>query len=129
MKTGKWFQEKLEKFKDDIEFLTEKVILDFTEQVIAYMKQNGINRAELAKRLGVSKAFITKLLNGNPNLTIKTMVSLAKTLDCDINIEFAPEGFEVRRFYISPAKAFNASEFTEDVAFQQVEEETNASVA
>lgn len=86
MNAERWFEEQLDKFKDDVEFLTEKVILDFTEQVVACMEKRGINRAELAKRLGVSKAFITKLLNGNPNLTIKTMVSLAKTLDCDLNI-------------------------------------------
>jgi len=96
---GKWFKEKLDQFKDDVEFLTEKTILDFTEQVVASMEAQGISRAELAKRLGVSKAFITKLLNGNPNLTIKTMVSLAKTLGCDLNIGL----------HISPTKRPGAS--------------------
>lgn len=129
MNAEKWFKEQLDKFKDDVEFLTEKVILDFTEQVVAYMEKRGINRAELAKRLGVSKAFITKLLNGNPNLTIKTMVSLAKTLNCDLNIELCPEGFEVKRFYIAPVKVFDADQFTEDVTVPPMEGKIDAIAA
>jgi len=60
------------------------------------MEENGITRAELARRLNVSKAFVTKLLNGNPNLTIKTMVSLARILDCDLRVELRGER-EVKR--------------------------------
>jgi len=41
----------------------------------------------LAQRLGVSKAFVTKLLNGNPNLTIKTMVAIAGALECTLLID------------------------------------------
>lgn len=119
---GKWFKEKLDQFKDDVEFLTEKTILDFTEQVVASMEAQGISRAELAKRLGVSKAFITKLLNGNPNLTIKTMVSLSKTLHCDLDIELCPEGFEAKRFYVAPSKVPDAGEFTCKVTLPPMED-------
>jgi len=91
MNSEEWFKEKLERFKDDVDFLTEKAILDFTEQVVSRMEENGITRAELARRLNVSKVFITKLLNGNPNLTIKTMVSLARILDRDLKVELRGE--------------------------------------
>jgi len=87
MNSEEWFKEKLDKFKDDVDFLTEKAILGFTEQLVSHMEKNGITRAELARRLNVSKAFVTKLLNGNPNLTIKTMVSLARILDCDLKVD------------------------------------------
>ena len=129
MNTEKWFKEKLDEFKDDVEFYTEEIILDFTEKIVTVMEEMGINRAELARKLGVSKAFITKLLNGNPNLTIKTMVSLAKTLDRDLNIDLGPEGFEVKRFYVAPTKVFDVSEFTEDVTVPPMEGEINAIAA
>lgn len=115
MNSENWFKEKLDKFKDDIDFLAEKVILDLTEQIVAHMKENNIKRAEFAKRLGVSKAFVTKLLNGHSNLNIKTMVSVAKTLDCELNIGFGPKTFEVRRFYSAPTKQFDPNTFTENV--------------
>jgi transcriptional regulator with XRE-family HTH domain len=90
MTAEKWFKEKLDTFKDDIVFQTEKVILDFTEQVVLFMEKQEMNRVDLAKRLGVSKAFVTKLLNGNPNLTIKTMVNIAKNLGCELSINILP---------------------------------------
>ncbi len=87
MRKVDWFEKEVEKYKDDIEFITESVILEFTESIVKRMEELSITRTELAKRLNVSKAFITKLLNGNPNLTIKTMVAISKALDCAIKIE------------------------------------------
>ncbi len=42
-------------------------ILDFTEGLHKMMEANGISRSELARRLGVSPAYITKVLRGNVN--------------------------------------------------------------
>lgn len=88
MKLEKWFTQKLDEFKGDVEFRTEEVILEITERVVELMKKENINRTELAKRLGVSKPFISKLLNGNPNMRLKTMVSLSMALKYDLNISF-----------------------------------------
>ena len=90
MKSGKWFREKLDEFQDDQEFRTEQAIIDFTERVVAAMHERGMSRVELAQRLGVSKAFVTKLLNGNPNLTIRTMVAIADALECKLLIDIPP---------------------------------------
>lgn len=88
MKLEKWFAQKLEEFKDDVEFRTEEAILGITEKIVELMEKEGINRTDLAKRLGVSKPFITKLLNGNPNMRLKTMVSLAMALNHELNFSF-----------------------------------------
>ncbi len=102
MKTEAWFQDLVDEFKDDADFRTETAILDFTEKMIRTMKDRHISRADLARRLGVSKAFITKLLNGNANLTIKTMVAIAGAIGCELNFDICPNGFTVARiFYVS----------------------------
>lgn len=90
MKTGTWFTDKLNEFETDLEFRTEEVIIEFTEKVVAAMRERDMSRVELAQRLGVSKAFVTKLLNGNPNLTIRTMVSLAAALGCELLVDIQP---------------------------------------
>lgn len=90
MKAEKWFSERIQELQGDQEFRTEEAILAFTEKVVAVMRERGMNRAELAQRLGVSKAFVTKLLNGNPNLTIKTMVAIAGALECTLCIDIPP---------------------------------------
>lgn len=97
MSLEKWMKEKLERFKDDVEYRLEGVIYDFTEQICELMEKQKINRAELAKRLGVSPAFITKLLNGNPNLTLKTMMNIASALKSDLNIQIQPRRSAAKR--------------------------------
>jgi transcriptional regulator with XRE-family HTH domain len=120
MNTERWFDEKLQEFRKDVDFSTEELILDLTERITAAMNTLGINRAELAKRLGVSKAFVTKLLNGNPNMTVRTMVSIAKSLGCDVTIDICPEDLELTRVYRPRAKAFDRSGFSEDVTCKPV---------
>lgn len=86
MKAEEWFKRRLEEFKDDIDFKTEGVILDLTEKIVKIMNRNGISRADLADRMHVSRPFITKILNGYPNMTLKTMVSIADALACELNV-------------------------------------------
>lgn len=93
-----------------IDYQTELSIIDLNEKIISKMEELKVNRVELAKRLGVSKAFITKLLNGNPNMTIKTIVSIALALDCQLYQDIYPRGFKVARkpFYVYTNKNYQA---------------------
>lgn len=91
MKTEKWFNEKLKEFKDDIEFRLEGVILELTEKICKRMEEKNINRSELASLLQVSPAFVTKILNGTSNFTLKTMMLLADALECQLSIDLKPK--------------------------------------
>lgn len=96
-----WMKEKLEKYQDTFDFKLEGVILDVTEEVCRAMEEKGIDRAEFADKLGVSRAFISKLLNGTPNLTIKTLMKIAAVLDRELNIKMPPAGFTTAHLYVS----------------------------
>ena len=113
MKANKWFTEKLESFRDDIDFRTEEVILELTDKISEIMAREGVNRSELASRLGVSKAFITKLLNGNANLTLRTLVSIATALGCDLSIYLPKKGFKVFSAKQISSKSVNPNEYRE----------------
>lgn len=99
-----WFTEKLDRFTDDPVFLIEEAILDFTEKLVAKMQEQKVSRSELAKRLDVSKSFITKLLNGNPNMTIKTMVTIAAMLDCRLNLDIYNKEYRAINSVTPPGK-------------------------
>jgi transcriptional regulator with XRE-family HTH domain len=43
-----------------------------------------ISEAELARRLGVSRAYVTQLLGGKPNMTLATLAKIAIALDCEV---------------------------------------------
>jgi transcriptional regulator with XRE-family HTH domain len=68
------FQEAMQQDK----FWTEYAILEFTTRLSQVMKQKGISKAELARRMETSPAYITKVFRGNANLTISSMVKLAR---------------------------------------------------
>ena len=68
----------------------EGTILDFTEALFDAMDQQGISRAELARRLGTSQAYVTRVLRGNANFTLKTMSKLALALEMELEVGLRP---------------------------------------
>ena len=90
MQPQQWFERKLQEFRDDPEFQTELLLLDINEQIVERMVARGIRRSELAQRLGSSRAFVTQLLNGKPNLTLKTLVQVAHALGMAVDVQLRP---------------------------------------
>jgi len=101
-----WLEKKLDLWAEDAEFLTEEKILDFTERVVLEMEKKGISRAQLAASLGKSKAFVSKLLKGDANMTIKTMVAVAQALGCNLHLDLYPKGFYARTLCAGDSRAF-----------------------
>jgi len=90
MQPREWFQQKSQQFRDDPGYQTELLLLDINEQIVERMMARGIKRAELARRLGFTRAFVTRLLNGRPNVTLKTLVEVANALDLAIDMRLKP---------------------------------------
>ena len=53
----------------------------FKQRVDYFLSKKGMNQSDLAKGMGVSQANISKVLNGNPTLSMIT--NIAKVLDVD----------------------------------------------
>ena len=64
-------------------------VVEFTEDLCRLMKEKGLSRADLAKKIGTSRAYVTKLLGGNANFTLATMVKLAFALDGAVHVHIA----------------------------------------
>ena len=59
----------------------EEVIFDVTEHIVAIMKKLGIDKMELARRMGVSEREITRLLAGDRDMfTREVLETLGKIL-------------------------------------------------
>ncbi len=54
-------------------FQQERAIYEATELLEDVMRETGVTRTELAKRLGKSKGWVTQLLDGEANKTIRTI--------------------------------------------------------
>jgi transcriptional regulator with XRE-family HTH domain len=59
----------------------EELILDATETIITLLEERGVSRADLAKRLGKSKGFVSQILSGERNMTLRTLADVGFALD------------------------------------------------
>lgn len=76
----------------------EKASLDFTEDVLAKMDEQGMSRKDLADRINVSPAYITKILRGSTNFTLESMVKISRALGYVLCTHLQPEGAQTRWF-------------------------------
>ncbi len=86
MATDTWLQSKLRKSAGHVGYEIERLLIGINEEIVAQMEAKGITRTELARRLGVDKSYVTRMLNGMPNMTLKTLVSVASALDCRVSM-------------------------------------------
>ncbi|MEW6657039.1 MAG: helix-turn-helix transcriptional regulator [Thermodesulfobacteriota bacterium] len=85
MNTNKESEKSLmDEFLEDPEFARlmaqEDLIMEVTETLCELLEKEGVSRKELADRLGKSKGFISQLLNGGRNLTLRTVADILHVL-------------------------------------------------
>jgi len=68
---------------DLFEYVAEKLMLRYFRAIRRCIREKGISQSQLAERLGVSQAYISKLLKYNQNLTIRSLAELAEALDME----------------------------------------------
>jgi ribosome-binding protein aMBF1 (putative translation factor) len=91
MKTQFDFNELFEGVEKTLAYKTEAAVLEFTEELVARMEEQGVSRADLARKIGCSPAYVTKILRGGTNFTLETMVKIADVLGCEVRTHLQPE--------------------------------------
>jgi transcriptional regulator with XRE-family HTH domain len=61
-------------------FEQECAIMEITELICAMMEQEGVSRSELAKRIGKTKGYVSQLLDGSANMTVRTISDILGAL-------------------------------------------------
>ncbi|MBU4354072.1 MAG: helix-turn-helix domain-containing protein [Proteobacteria bacterium] len=86
------------------------LIMEVTETLCELLEKEKISRKELADRLGKSKGFISQLLNGGRNLTLRTVADILHVLGYRASLTPFKEGeqrqesnvIELRTTYTPP---------------------------
>jgi transcriptional regulator with XRE-family HTH domain len=68
------------------EFAIETFVAECTEVISRIMHQKQISKADLARRLGKSRAWVTQLLSGGRNVTVRTLAEVAYELNSELVI-------------------------------------------
>jgi transcriptional regulator with XRE-family HTH domain len=112
------FEEFFEQAEKRDGYWLERSKLEFTEEVLARMKETGITRTELAARLKSQPGMVTRLLSGRNNFELATMVRMARALDCALRTHLEPVGTKACWINVlneeperEPVQAWNPGEF------------------
>ncbi len=68
----------------------ERLVLDVTEQVCELMAKQGINRTQLARRLGRTRSEITQMLDGSTDMSLAKVAELFFALDYEAHVNAQP---------------------------------------
>ncbi|EMI7062222.1 MULTISPECIES: helix-turn-helix transcriptional regulator [Providencia] len=59
----------------------ERLVFNVTEDILIAMEDAGITQHKLATILGKSKSFVSQILNGKRNMTLRTLSNICFALD------------------------------------------------
>ena len=86
------FKELLKTAKENWQFKAEEHKLNLALAFSQYMKKLGWNNADLARELGTSRAYITKIMRGDQNLSIDKITEIANALGADAHFHLTEKG-------------------------------------
>jgi transcriptional regulator with XRE-family HTH domain len=89
----------MDKYLEDPEFAKlmsrGELIMEVTETLCGILEKEKVSRKELADRLGKSKGFVSQLLNGGRNLTLRTVADILYVLGYKVTL--VPHKVEIQK--------------------------------
>lgn len=82
------------------EYWLENIQNEIFIQLEDFMLENKLNKAGLAKKLGVSRAYITQVLNGEFNFSLKKLIDLSLAIGKVPNLHFQ----DIKKYTIEKEK-------------------------
>jgi transcriptional regulator with XRE-family HTH domain len=94
----------------------ERAIFETTNMMCELMESARISRSELARRLGTTKGFVSQLLDGSTNMTLRTISDVFLELGC----EFHPDYSRIERkgVKVSQPVPYDADHWGISLAYQ-----------
>ena len=88
MTTG--FDEQFAAARQQPSYWSYRACLDFIDRIVGEMDTQGVTRAELARRMGTSRAWVSRVLAGESNLTMASAGKLAFALGMRVTMGLEP---------------------------------------
>ena len=69
-------------------FAAEELIANAAQLITDLLELRGWKQIDLAERLGKTPAYVSQLMSGRTNMTIRTLAEIMHALDADAKIDF-----------------------------------------
>lgn len=93
------YRQRVRDVENSPSFLVEDVKLSFAEELTRLLAQQGVSRTQLAERMKTSRAYVTRILRTDYNLTAATMVKVASALNARVSLHLSPADAELTQWY------------------------------
>jgi len=112
MKISKVLRALVEDAKAAGTYWAEQAKLDFSLALERQRRAANITYAEIAKRIGSSPAYVSKVFRGDSNLTLETMSKLAQSAGGVLEIKIVNQLEVVQPWSKPPVRKSNAGHYT-----------------
>lgn len=75
----------------------EALVAQASEVIARLMAEQNVTKAGLARRLNKSRAWVTQLLSGKANMTIRTLAEVAHALEAEVQLHAQSPGWKMAR--------------------------------
>jgi transcriptional regulator with XRE-family HTH domain len=72
----------------------EALVAESSEAIARLMADQNVSKADLARRLNKSRAWVTQLLGGKANMTVRTLAEVVYALDAEVKLHAEPANLE-----------------------------------
>lgn len=90
------FKDRINALKKTKDYCLEEAKLEFVAGLTRLMRRRGITNTKLAEEIDSSSSYVTKILRGDTNFTIESMVKITHALGGKIHIHVAESDASVR---------------------------------
>ena len=73
----------------------ETLMAEASEVIARLMAEQNVSKADLARRLNKSRAWVTQLLNGKANMTVHTLAEVVYALDAEVKLHAQPPSWKM----------------------------------
>ena len=90
----------------------EALVAEATELIARLMAEQNVSKADLARRLKKSRAWVTQLLSGKANMTVRTLAEVVYTLDAEVKLHAQLPSWKLARNRSAPDGRWSSSRRT-----------------
>ena len=92
MRRSELFDQFEREFAEDPAAIADGMVLELVVRVSEEMARQGVTAAELARRMKVSRQYVSRFLEGPSNTTFLTVVRLGQALGLELEVGLMPAG-------------------------------------